>query len=63
MMENSPWYSKPRSGERSTMDEVRKRLVDIGERKTVCTIGQTGILWKLDRTIGRVYRRQGKPSF
>ena len=28
-------------------------LVDIGDQKTVFSVGKAGILWKLDRTTGR----------
>ena len=36
------------------LDEVFERvLVDIGDRKTVFTIGKAGILWKLDRKTGK----------
>ena len=47
------WYFQHVPGETLDMDEVYERvLVDIGERKTVFTIGKTGILWKLDRKTG-----------
>src|SRR3984893_2876343 len=47
------WYFQHVPGETLDMDEVYERvLVDIGGRKTVFTIGKTGILWKLDRKTG-----------
>jgi alcohol dehydrogenase (cytochrome c) len=47
------WYFQHVPGETLDMDEVYERvLVDIGDRKTLFTIGKTGILWKLDRKTG-----------
>ena len=47
------WYFQHIPGETLDMDEVYERvLVDIGDRKTVFTIGKTGILSKLDRKTG-----------
>ncbi|MBZ5642819.1 MAG: PQQ-binding-like beta-propeller repeat protein [Acidobacteriia bacterium] len=47
------WYFQHVAGETLDMDEVYERvLVDIGDRKTLFTIGKTGILWKLDRKSG-----------
>jgi alcohol dehydrogenase (cytochrome c) len=47
------WYFQHIPGETLDMDEVYERvLVDIGDRKTVFTIGKTGILSKLDRKSG-----------
>ncbi len=48
------WYYQHVPGETLDMDEVYERvLVDIGDRKTLFTIGKTGILWKLDRKTGK----------
>ncbi len=47
------WYFQHVQGETLDMDEVYERvLVDIGDRKTLFTIGKDGILWKLDRKTG-----------
>jgi alcohol dehydrogenase (cytochrome c) len=47
------WYFQHVPGETLDMDEVYERvLVDIGDRKTLFTIGKAGILWKLDRKTG-----------
>ena len=47
------WYFQHVAGETLDMDEVYERvLVDIGDRKTLFTIGKTGILWKLARQTG-----------
>ncbi len=47
------WYFQHVPGETLDMDEVYERvLVDIGDRKTLFTIGKDGILWKLDRKTG-----------
>jgi len=47
------WYFQHVAGETLDMDEVYERvLVDIGDRKTLFTIGKAGILWKLDRKTG-----------
>jgi alcohol dehydrogenase (cytochrome c) len=47
------WYFQHVAGETLDMDEVYERvLVDIGDRKTLFTIGKAGILWKLDRRTG-----------
>ena len=48
------WYFQHVAGETLDMDEVYERvLVDIGDRKTLFTIGKAGILWKLDRKTGQ----------
>ncbi|MGH9678701.1 MAG: PQQ-binding-like beta-propeller repeat protein [Candidatus Acidiferrales bacterium] len=48
------WYFQHVRGETLDMDEVYERvLVDIGDRKTLFTIGKAGILWKLDRKSGQ----------
>ena len=48
------WYYQHVPGESLDLDEVYERvLVDIGEEKTVFSIGKAGILWKLDRTNGK----------
>ncbi len=48
------WYFQHVQGETLDMDEVYERvLVDIGDRKTLFTIGKAGILWKLDRKTGQ----------
>ena len=47
------WYFQHVQGETFDMDVVFERvLVDIGDRKTLFTIGKAGILWKLDRKTG-----------
>jgi alcohol dehydrogenase (cytochrome c) len=47
------WYFQHVPGETLDMDEVYERvLVDIGDRKTLFTVGKDGILWKLDRKTG-----------
>lgn len=47
------WYFQHVPGETLDMDEVYERvLVNIGDRKTLFTIGKDGILWKLDRKTG-----------
>ncbi len=47
------WYFQHVQGETLDMDEVYERvLIDIGDRKTLFTIGKAGILWKLDRKTG-----------
>jgi alcohol dehydrogenase (cytochrome c) len=47
------WYFQHVQGETLDMDEVYERvLIDIGDRKTLFTIGKAGILWKLDRKSG-----------
>lgn len=47
------WYFQHVQGETLDLDEVYERvLVDIGDRKTLFTIGKAGILWKLDRKTG-----------
>ena len=47
------WYFQHVPGETLDLDEVYERvLVDIGDRKTLFTIGKAGILWKLDRKTG-----------
>ena len=47
------WYHQLIPGEAMDMDEVFERvLVDVDDRKTVFSVGKTGILWKLDRKTG-----------
>lgn len=47
------WYFQHVPGETLDMDEVYERvLVNIGDRKTLFTIGKDGILWNLDRKTG-----------
>ena len=54
------WYFQHVAGETLDMDEVYERvLVDVGDRKTLFTIGKAGILWKLDRKTGEFIGRQG----
>jgi PQQ-dependent dehydrogenase (methanol/ethanol family) len=48
------WYFQHAPGESLDLDEVFERvLVDIGNQKTLFTIGKPGILWKLDRRTGQ----------
>ena len=48
------WYFQHAPGEALDLDEVYERvLVDIGNRKTLFTVGKAGVLWKLDRTDGK----------
>ena len=48
------WYFQHAPGESLDLDEVFERvLVDIGDEKTLFTIGKPGILWKLDRRTGQ----------
>jgi alcohol dehydrogenase (cytochrome c) len=48
------WYFQHAPGESLDLDEVFERvLVDIGDQKTLFTIGKPGILWKLDRRTGQ----------
>jgi alcohol dehydrogenase (cytochrome c) len=48
------WYYQHAPGESLDLDEVfEKVLVDIGDQKTLFTIGKPGILWKLDRKSGQ----------
>src|SRR5262249_36597720 len=48
------WYYQHIPGESLDLDEVFERvLVDIGDQKTVFSVGKTGVLWKLDRTTGK----------
>ena len=48
------WYFQHAPGESLDLDEVFERvLVDIGDQKTLFTIGKPGILWKLDRRNGQ----------
>jgi len=48
------WYFQHAPGESLDLDEVfEKVLVDIGDQKTLFTIGKPGILWKLDRRDGK----------
>ena len=47
------WYFQHVPGEALDLDEAfEKVLIDLGERKTLFTIGKHGILWKLDRETG-----------
>ncbi|RUT32772.1 pyrrolo-quinoline quinone [Arsenicitalea aurantiaca] len=47
------WYYQHSPGEALDWDDVFERvLIDIGDEKTVMTIGKSGILWKLDRENG-----------
>jgi alcohol dehydrogenase (cytochrome c) len=47
------WFFQHVQGETLDMDEVYERvLIDVGDRKTLFTIGKAGILWKLDRKTG-----------
>jgi alcohol dehydrogenase (cytochrome c) len=47
------WYYQHSPGEALDWDDVFERLlIDIGDQKTVMTIGKSGILWKLDRVTG-----------
>ncbi|MCK5439753.1 MAG: PQQ-binding-like beta-propeller repeat protein, partial [Gemmatimonadetes bacterium] len=47
------WYRQHVPGETADLDEAFEQvLVDIGDRKTLFTIGKHGILWKLDRRDG-----------
>jgi alcohol dehydrogenase (cytochrome c) len=48
------WHFQHAPGESLDLDEVFERvLVDIGDQKTLFTIGKPGILWKLDRRNGQ----------
>jgi alcohol dehydrogenase (cytochrome c) len=48
------WHFQHIPAESLDMDEVYERvLVDIGNEKTLFTIGKAGILWKLDRATGK----------
>ena len=48
------WHYQHAPAESLDLDEVFERvLVDVAAQKFVFTIGQAGILWKLDRTNGR----------
>jgi alcohol dehydrogenase (cytochrome c) len=48
------WHFQHMPGESLDLDEVFERvLVDIGDQKTLFTIGKAGILWKLDRRTGQ----------
>jgi alcohol dehydrogenase (cytochrome c) len=48
------WHFQHAPGESLDLDEVLERvLVDIGDQKTLFTIGKPGILWKLDRRNGQ----------
>jgi alcohol dehydrogenase (cytochrome c) len=48
------WYYQHVPGESLDLDEVFERvLVDIGDLKTVFSVGKAGILWKLDRRTGK----------
>jgi alcohol dehydrogenase (cytochrome c) len=47
------WFHQHTPGESLDLDEVYERvLVDVGDQKTLFTIGKAGILWKLDRRTG-----------
>ena len=47
------WYFQHSPGEALDFDDVFERqLIDIGDQKTLFTIGKAGILWKLDRETG-----------
>jgi alcohol dehydrogenase (cytochrome c) len=48
------WHFQHAPGESLDLDEVFERVVvDIGDQKTLFTIGKPGILWKLDRRNGQ----------
>jgi alcohol dehydrogenase (cytochrome c) len=48
------WYHQHVPAETLDLDEVFERvLVDVGDQKTLFTIGKPGILWQLDRKTGR----------
>ena len=47
------WYFQHSPGESLDWDDAFERvLIDVGEDKTVFTIGKSGILWKLNRETG-----------
>ncbi|MBM9595948.1 pyrroloquinoline quinone-dependent dehydrogenase [Roseitranquillus sediminis] len=47
------WYFQHSPGEALDFDDVYERvLIDLGDQKTVFTMGKSGILWKLDRETG-----------
>ena len=47
------WYYQHVPGETLDLDEAfEKVLIDVGDQKTLFTIGKHGILWKLDRETG-----------
>lgn len=47
------WYFQHVPGEALDLDEAfEKVLIDLGDQKTLFTIGKHGILWKLDRVTG-----------
>ena len=47
------WYFQHVPGEALDLDEAfEKVLIDVGDQKTLFTIGKHGILWKLDRVSG-----------
>jgi alcohol dehydrogenase (cytochrome c) len=49
------WAYNHAPGESLDLDEVFERvLVDHGDEKSLLTIGKPGILWKLDRTTGKL---------
>jgi alcohol dehydrogenase (cytochrome c) len=49
------WYFQHIPAESLDLDEVFERvLVDVGPQKVVFSIGKSGILWKLDRTNGKL---------
>jgi alcohol dehydrogenase (cytochrome c) len=48
------WYFQHTPGEALDWDDAFERvLIDLGEEKSVWTIGKSGILWKLDRVTGQ----------
>ncbi|MGQ0732599.1 MAG: outer membrane protein assembly factor BamB family protein [Acidobacteriota bacterium] len=48
------WHFQHIPAESLDLDEVYERvLVDIGDQKTLFTVGKTGVLWKLDRRTGQ----------
>jgi alcohol dehydrogenase (cytochrome c) len=53
------WHYQHIPAETLDLDEVFERvLVDIGDEKTLFTIGKAGILWKLDRRTGKFLRHR-----
>lgn len=48
------WWFQHSPGDALDLDDAFERvLIDIDRRKTLFTIGKTGILWKLDRATGK----------
>lgn len=48
------WHYQHMPGESLDLDEVFERvLVDVGNEKTLFTIGKVGVLWKIDRQTGK----------